>query len=199
MDLVIWIAAGAVLLALALYLAPARAAIIVDTPASIARAELRLLWGLTPAVLVRALPREAAGHPLAPFNDAPRIGHALMTPSLADAAHDAVRRLFLFAPRAARVELGLNLADSAQNRVVETAAQAAMAASPAALRDSVRFYKCEPPGAELIVRFDLTASPQQLSAIYSDFCASRPVREFRRRLRSKPKPAKKPVREVRAS
>jgi hypothetical protein len=199
MDVLFWIAGGALLVVLALVFAPARAKILIDTPTSTARAEIRLFWGLGPVVLARALPRAATGTPLAVFSDAARIGHALMTPSLADAAYIALRRLFALKPAVSRLELGVNLGDNAQNLVVQTAAQAALAAAPAALRDSVRLYKCEAAGAELIGEFKLTAPPLALASIYGDFKSSRPAREFRRRLKSKPKPIKKPPREVRAA
>jgi len=199
MYLLFWAAGSALLVVLALVFAPARAKILIDTPTSTARAEIRLLWGLGPTMFARALPRDAAGAPLAAFSDVARIGHALMTPSLADAAYTAVRRLFDLKPAVSRLELGLNLADSAQNLVVQTAAQAAIAVAPGALRDSVRLYKCEPPGAELIGEFKLIAPPLALSAIYNDFKKSRPAREFRRRLKSKPRPVKKPPKEVRAA
>jgi hypothetical protein len=199
MYLLFWAAGGALLVVLALVFAPARAKILIDTPTSTARAEMRLLWGLGPTLFARALPRAAGGAPLVVFNDIARIGHALMTPSLADAAYKAVRRLHDLKPAVSRLELGVNLGDSAQNLVVQTAAQAAFAAAPAALRDSVRLYKCEASGAELIGEFKLTAPPLALSAIYGEFKNSRPAREFRRRLKRKPRPTKKPVREVRAA
>jgi hypothetical protein len=199
MDLLFWGAGVALVVALALLFAPARAKILIDTPTSTARAEIALLWGLGPLMLVRALPQAAAGAPLAVFSDAARIAHALMTPGLADAAYEAVRRLFHLNPAVARLELGLNLGDSAQNLVVQTAAQAALAAASAALRDTVRLYKCEARGAELICEFKLIASPLELASIYGEFKNSKPAREFRRRLKAKPKPNKKTPREVRAA
>ena len=199
MSMLFWIAGGALLVALALLAAPARCKILVDTPTSTARAELRLLWGLGPLVLARALPQAAAGAPLAAFNDTLRIAHALMTPALADAACEAVRCLYRLKPAVTRLELGLNLGDSAKNLVVQTAAQAALATAPTALRDRVRLYKCETPGAELMVEVKLIASPLELASIYSDFKSSRPAREFRRRLRKKPRPHKKGPGEVRAA
>jgi hypothetical protein len=198
MYLLFWIAGGAVLLALACLYAPARTKILIDTPTSTARAELRLLWGLGPTLFARALPRAAAGAPLEVFNDTTRIGHALMTPSLADTAYVALSRLFKHKPYVATLELALNLPDNAQTRVVETAAQAALATAPAALRDCVQITKCEAPGAELKAEFKLNASPLTLSSIYGDLKNARASREFRRRLKTKPKPVKKPVREIRA-
>jgi hypothetical protein len=199
MHLLLWIAGGALIVALALAYLPARAKILIDTPTSTARAEIRLLWGMGPLIISRALPQAAAGSPLAVFSDALRIGPALMTPSLGDAAYEAVRRLFRLRPAVARLELGLNLGDSAQNLVVQTAAQAALAAAPAALRNTVRLYKCEAPGAELIVEFKLIASPLELASIYSDFKTSKPAREVRRRLKAKAKHDKRRPREVRAA
>lgn len=198
MYVLFWIAGGVVLAVLALLFAPARTKILIDTPTSTARAEMHLLWGLGPLVFARALPAAAAGNPLAAFNDAARIAHALMTPSLADAAYVALSQIFALKPRVAKLELGLNLSDSAQNLVVQTAAQAALAAAPAALRESLAIYKCEAPGAELKGDFRLYASPMQLAPIYSDFRKSKPAREFRRRLRQKPKPGKRRPRDVAA-
>jgi hypothetical protein len=201
-TLMLWIIIAAVavmVVPLALLYAPARATILVDTTASTARADLRPLWGLWPSFSVRALPKGGAGERLRQFNDPSHVGHALMTPGLADVAYEALRRLYLLKPRVAKLALAVNLADSAQNLVVETAAQAALAAAPAALREAVSISRCEAPGAEIAARFELTASPMQLRAIWGRLKGSRPAREFLRRLRSKPKPVKKPVREVRAS
>lgn len=202
MDIVIWAAIGGVaallLLGLA-YLAPARATIVFDTTASTARADLRLLWGVGPTVSARALPRTDAVARLRFFDEPLRVGHALMTPGIADAVYFAVHALFEKQPRVARLELGLNLGDPARSRVVETAVQAAYAGAPAAFRDTIVISQCETPGAELQGRFELDASPAQLSGIWSRFRDSRPAREFRRRLKSKPKAEKKPVREVRTS
>jgi hypothetical protein len=202
MDIIVWgaIAGGVALLLLALaYFAPARTTIVIDTAASTARADMRVLWGVGPLFLVRALSRDAAGSPLGVFNDPVRIGYALMTPGIAEAAYAAVRSLFQHNPRVARLELGVNLGDPAQNRVVQTAAQAAFAAAPGAMRDIVAISKCEAPGAEFRGQFELDASPASLSGIWTRFRDSRPVREFRRRLKRKPKPEKRPVREVRTS
>lgn len=198
----LWTAiAGAVvfLFVLALYFAPARTIILVDTGASTARAEMRLLWGIGPLVSARALPRSEMGNPLKRFNDTLRIGHALMTPGIADAVYDAVRRLFLLSPKVARVEIKLNLGDPARNLVVQTATQAALAAAPVRVRDSVAITKCEAPGAEFAAKFELNAAPAQLASIYGQLRESRAVREFRRRLKKTPKPSKKPPREVQAS
>lgn len=199
----IWL--GAVLGALftfllALRFAPARTNIIIDTAASAARAEMTLLWGLGPTIVTRALPKDETGAPLAVFNDTQRIGHALMTPGIADVAIGAYQRLFAFDPRKARFELGLNLGDSAQNLVVQTSVEAALASAPLPVRQSVTLQKCGAPGAELSVRMELSASPAALDGIYSQFKSSRAVREFRRRLKQKLKgKASKAPREVRAS
>jgi hypothetical protein len=202
MDLTVWAIAGgvaAVLIPLACYYVPAQTKIVIDTPTSTARAELRLLWGLGPAVIARALPQHGNGSPLAMFNDAVRVGNALMTPGLADAAYHAIKSLYELKPRTVRLVLGVNLSDNAQNLVVQTAAQAALASAPAALRERVIVTKCATPGAELSGDFELYASPADLNAIYSRFRRSRAVQEFRRRLTRKQKPDKKGSREVRVS
>jgi hypothetical protein len=203
MEIEVWqiAAAGGALAANAVLLwsAPAKTSILVDTAGSAARAEMRLLWGLGPKLTARALPREAGGNPLAVFNEPAQIGYALMTPGVAEAAYEAVRRLFQLKPRFARVGLALNLGDSSQNLVVQTAAQAAIAAAPAALRDAVSITKCEAPGAELSAAFELSASPMQLASIWGAFKNARSVREFRKRLRRVPKASRKAPREVRAT
>jgi hypothetical protein len=86
MYLLFWAAGGALLVVLALVFAPARAKILIDTPTSTARAEMRLLWGLGPTLFARALPRAAGGAPLFGFKDIPRKGHAQITPSQPHAA-----------------------------------------------------------------------------------------------------------------
>lgn len=185
---------------LALRFAPARTNIIVDTAASAARAELTLLWGLGPTIVKRALPKDETGAPLAVFNDAQLIGHALMTPGIADVTIGAYERLFAFDPKRARLELGLNLGDSAKNLVVQTSVEAALASAPLPVRQSVTLQKCGAPGAEFSVRMELSASPAALDAIYGRFKSSRAVREFRKRLKQKVKgKAAKAPREVRAS
>lgn len=198
----IWaIAAGAaaILLPFACYFAPARTKLIVDTPTSTARAEMRLLWGLGPVSIARALPKQAHGSPLAVFNDAARIGHALMTPGIADAAYAAVRSLYELKPRVVRVALGVNLGDNAQNLVVQTAVQAALAAAPAALRERVVITRSEATGAEFSGDIEVDASPAQLAGIWSRFRHTRAAQEFRRRLTKKLKQGKKGAREVRVS
>lgn len=202
MPIGVWLiaaAAGVAAVAVLVLIAPARASILVDTTASTARVDIWPLWGLLPRHSSRILPRAGAGSPLAVFNDAGRIGHALMTPGVADVAYDAIRRLFEMKPRVARFALAMNLGDHAKNLVVQTAAQAALAAAPGAMRENVLISKCEAPGAELSARFELSASPLALWSIWRGLKGSRAAREFRRRLRRKPKPPKKPVREVRAS
>lgn len=202
MDLTTWAIAGvaaAILLPLACYVLPARTKIIVDTPTSTARAEMRLLWGLGPVSIARALPKQENGSPLAVFNDVGRIAHALMTPGIADAAYGGLRSLYELKPRVMRVAVGVNLGDNAQNLVVQTAVQAALAAAPAALRERVSVSKSEAPGAELSCDIELNASPAQLSAIWGRFRRSRAVQEFRRRLTKKQKHGKKNAREVRVS
>lgn len=198
----IWVIAGGVaVLAIALgcYFLPAKTTIVVDTPTSTARAEMRLLWGLGPSVIARALPRTGNGNPLTFFNDAARVGNALMTPGIADAVYGAVRSLYDLKPRVTRVAFGMNLGDNAQNLVVQTAAQAAFAVAPAALRERVAITKSETPGAELAAQFELDASPAQLNTIYGRLKSSRAAREFRRRLARKPKPPKKGPGEVRVT
>jgi len=201
--MIIWAAAavGAILLlALALWYAPARTTVIVDTSASTARADMKLLWGLGPLLSARALPKSEAGSPLRLFYEAPRIGYALMTPGLADVTYATVQRLFALKPSLARLALGVHLTDASQNLVVQTAAQAALAAAPASVREKVTIARCETPGAELTARFELSVSPAKLDSIYRDLKSSRAAKEFRRRLKQKmkPKPGKAP-REVRAT
>ena len=201
-DMIAWgaaLAVGAIFIALAMYVLPARTRIVIDTPTSTARAEMRPLWGLLPVMYARSLPQTGVGEPLAVFNDVARIGPALMTPGLADAVYDAIARLFALHPREARISLGLNLADPAQNVVVQTAAQAALAMAPASLRERVAISKCEAPGAEVSMQFEVIASPARVLSIRDRFRRSRAGREFQRRLKRKPKPAKRPIREVRAS
>lgn len=201
-DLILWALAGGLGLILvfgALMWAPAKTSILIDTAGSTARAEMRTLWGLGPKFTGRALPRTAGGTPLALFNDPVRIGHALMTPGLADTAFEAVRRIYELKPTVTRIDVGVNLADTAQNTVVQTAAQAAFASAPAALRERMRVTKCEAPGAEISAAFELYVSPIQLKSIWSDFKSSRSVREFRKRLKRAPKPNKKAPKEIRAA
>lgn len=202
MDITFWLAViggSGLLLWAALYLLPARTTITIDTAASAAQAEMKLLWGLGPALYARALPKDNHGNPLEVFHDVSRIGNALTTPGIADVGYRALHRLYQFKPRAARLDLGLNLADAAQTRVVETAVQAPLAAAPAAMRDTISVAQCSTPGAELVGRFELFASPMQLASIYGEFKRSQPVREFRRRLRRKAKPTKKAPGEIRTA
>lgn len=202
MDFTIWMIAGAasaILIPLACYFLPAQTKIIIDTPTSTARAEMRLLWGLGPVSIARALPKREHGSPLSIFNDAARIGHALMTPGIADAAYQGVKSIYDLKPRVVQLKLGINLGDNSQNLVVQTAVQAVMAAAPAALRQHVLITKSEAPGAEISGEIKVNASPAQLSAIWSRFRSSRAAQEFRRRLTKKQKPGKKGAREVRVS
>ena len=126
-DLYVWIAAGAVavLIPVAIYFLPAKTRIIIDTPTSTARAEMRPLWGMGAAMIARALPRKGHGSPLASFTDAKRIGHALMTPGIAEAAYSALKSIYDLKPRVAQLDLRLHLGDSSHTRVVQTATQAA--------------------------------------------------------------------------
>lgn len=201
-DFAIWMIAGAaaaILIPLACYVLPAQTKIVIDTPTSTARAEMRLLWGFGPVSIARALPKSDHGAPLAIFNDAIRIGHALMTPGIADAAYAGLRSIYALKPRVVELRLGVNLSDSAQTRVVQTAVQAALAAAPAALREKVVLIGSEAPGAELSGEIKVNASPAQLAGIWSRFRNSRAAQEFRRRLTKKQKPSKKGGREVRVS
>jgi hypothetical protein len=201
-ELIVWaLAAGGVLVVVfvALLYAPAKTSILVDTAGSTARAEMRTLWGLGPKLTGRALPREAGGNPLALFNDPVRIGYALMTPGIAEAAFQAVRRIYELKPNVTRIAIGVNLADTAQNTVVQTAVHAAIASAQAALRERVQVHKCEAPGAEVSAGFELYASPMQINAIWNDFKNSRSAREFRKRMKRKYKPQKKAPKEVRAA
>lgn len=201
MDWIIWvILAGVAVLAFlfACNYAPARTKIMVDTPTSTARAEMHLLWGFGPSLTGRALPKRAAGSPFAVFNDPVRVGYALMTPGLADTVYVALRALYDLEPQLNQVEIGMNLSDPAQERVVQTAIQAALATAPAALRERVALQRREAPGADLIAHFELYVSPAELKRIYGGLKNSRAIREFRKRLARKIKPEKRPAREVRA-
>jgi hypothetical protein len=202
MDMMVWAIAAAivaVLVGVGGYFLPARTTIVVDTPTSTARAEMRLLWGLGPQVISRALPKQEHAAPLGVFNDAVRISYALMTPGIIDAAGLAVRSLNELNPRTVRVAFSINLGDPAQNLVVQTGAQAALALAPASLRERVAILKHPTPGAALSADFELDASPAQLAAIYGRFKNARAAQEFRRRLKRKIKPSKKGAREVRVS
>lgn len=197
-----WLAAiggGALLVWAALYLLPARTTITIDTAASAGQAEMKTLWGLGPTLYLRALPKANHGNPLEVFHDATRIGNALTTPGIADVSYRALHRLYLLKPRAARLELGLNLVDAAQERVVQTAVQAPLAAAPASMRETISVTKCSTPGADLVGRYELFASPMALAAIYGEFKRTEPVREFRRRLKRKAKPSKKAPGEIRTA
>lgn len=202
MDLLFWAAmaaGGALLLAAAMHYLPARARIVIDTQTSTARIEMRPLWGLLPTTYARSLPQRGVSEPLAVFNDVDRIGPALMTPGLSEAAFEALNSLHALGMREGQVRLGLNLADAAQNRVVQTAAEGVLALAPAQLRACVQIGACEAPGAEVSVQAAVTASPARVLAIRDRFRTSRAGREFQKRLKRKPKPQKRPVREVRTS
>ncbi len=192
-ELYIWIAvaAAAVFIPAGIYFLPAKTRIVIDTPTSTARAEIRPLWGMGAAMISRALPRKDHGAPLASFGDVRRIGHALMTPGIAEAVYTALKRLNDLKPSVARLDLRLNLGDHSQTRVVQTAVQAVLAIAPAPLRQNVTISQAESPGAELSGEFELHASPAQLSAIYGKLRGARAVQEFRRRLNRKIKPDKR--------
>ena len=193
MDLLVWAPAlaAAVLIPLAIYFLPAKTRIIIDTPTSTARAEVRPLWGLGAALITRVLPKKLHGSPLPSFSDAKRVGHALITPGIIDVAYEAAKSLADLKPRIAKLELRLNLADTSRTRVVQTAVQAVLAVAPAALRQNVIVSQSEELGAQLSGEFELSASPAQLSAIYSRLKNSRATQEFRRRLNKKTKPDKR--------
>lgn len=200
-DLYVWIAAAvvAVLIPAAIYFLPAKTQIIIDTPTSTARAEMRPLWGMGAAMITRALPKASHGSPLASFGDVKRVGHALMTPGIAEAAYTALKSIYDLKPRVAKLELRMNLGDASQTRVVQTAAQAVLAIAPAALRERVVISQSESMGAELSGEFEFHASPAQLSTMYNRLRGSRAVQEFRRRLNKKTKGGKKPPPEVQVS
>ncbi len=201
-DITLWLAAiggGALIVWAGLYLLPARTTITIDTAASAAQAEMKTLWGLGPTLYARALPKSNHGNPLEVFHDPARIGNALTTPGIADVSYRALHRLYQLKPRAARLELGLNLSDATQNLVVQTAAQAPLAAAPASMRSTISITKCPAPGADLVGRYELYASPMQLASIYGAFKRAEPVREFRRRLKRKAKPSKKAPGEIRTA
>ncbi|MBL8547792.1 MAG: hypothetical protein JNL81_15095 [Hyphomonadaceae bacterium] len=193
MDLIVWSAAGAlaVLIPLAIYFLPAKTRILIDTPTSTARAEVRPLWGMGAALITRALPRKSHGNPLPSFHDVRRVGHALMTPGIADAVYAAIKSLYDLNPRVAKVDLRMNLANTSHTRVVQTAIEAVLAIAPAPVRNSVRVSQCENVGAEISGEFELMASPAKLNAIYGRLKSARAVQEFRRRLNRKLKPDKR--------
>ncbi|MCX7357559.1 MAG: hypothetical protein NT015_05375 [Alphaproteobacteria bacterium] len=192
-ELYVWIAAGAlaVLIPLAIYFLPAKARILIDTPTSTARAEVRPLWGMGAALITRALPKKVHGTPLPSFGDVGRVGHALITPGIVDVAYEASKSLLDMKPKVAKLELRLNLADTARTRVVQTAVQAVLAAAPAAFRQNVIVSLLETPGAELSAQFEVMASPAKLSGIYRRLKNARATQEFRRRLTKKSKPDKR--------
>ncbi|MBC7770592.1 MAG: hypothetical protein H7124_17560 [Phycisphaerales bacterium] len=201
-PVLLWaLGAGVVVVAilLAALLAPAKTTILVDTPTSTARADMRLLWGFGPKLTARALPHAKPGDPVTHFNDVVRVGNAFLTPGIADVAAHTIQRLMANGARVAHTSLAINTGDYAKDLVVQTGVQAALTLTPAAVRDSVTFSKCAAPGAELTAKFELFASPMQLASIWNGLRKSRPAREFVKRLRRKPKPVKKPVREVRAT
>lgn len=179
--------------------APAKTTILVDTPTSTARADMRLLWGLGPSITRRLFPRESAGAPVAHFSDVARISHALITPGIADATIAAVTQLAALKPRLAEAALVINVEDGARSRVIETAVQAALTMAPPSVRQACSISQGGAPGAELSARFELDASPAQLASIWNRYRRSRAAREFIKRIRRKPKPVKKPVREVRTA
>lgn len=193
MEYLVWAPAiaAAVLIPLGIYFLPARTRIVIDTPTSTARAEVRPLWGLGAAMITRALPKKSHGSPLPSFQDVRRIGHALMTPGIADAAYAAVKTIYDLKPRVAKLELRMNLADTSHTRVVQTAVQAVLAIAPAPIRQSVVVAQSESTGAEISGEFELMASPAQLSGIYNRLKGSRAAQEFRRRLNRKLKPDKR--------
>jgi hypothetical protein len=105
----------------------------------------------------------------------------------------------LLKPRVAQASLAINSGDSSKDRVVQTAVQAALTMAPSATANVVTVTRCEAPGAEIAAKFELMASPLQVSSIWNKLRQSKPAREFVRRLTRKPKPVRKPVKEVRAT
>ena len=204
MDWIYW-AAGAGVLALvlgfvaALHFAPARTTIVVDTLGSTARADMKTLWGVGPAWALRALPKEIAGNPMPAFADPARVGYALMTPGIADITYVTLQRLLALNPASAQFKLAFLLPDASQSRVVQTAVQGVLAAAPAPMRQAVTIVQSDTLGAEVTARFELSVAPAKLKSIYSGFANSKAVREFKKRLKRKPKVSKKAPREVQAS
>ena len=192
-DIYVWSAAGAlaVLIPLAIYFLPAKTRILIDTPTSTARAELRPLWGFGAALITRALPRKQHGTPLPSFGDVGRVGHALITPGIVEVVYAAAKSILDMKPKVAKLELRLNLSDAARTRVVQTAVQAVLTAAPAAFRQNVIISQLETPGAELSAEFQVMASPAKLNGIYQRLKSARATQEFRRRLTKKSKPDKR--------
>jgi len=203
-DWIYW-AAGAGALALgaaiiaALHFAPARTTIVVDTQGSTARADMKTLWGIGPTWALRALPKEIAGNPMPAFTDPARVGYALMTPGIAEITYATLQRVLALKPATAQFKLAFLLPDTGQSRVVQTAVQAVLAAAPAPMRQAVTIANSEALGAEVVARFELSVSPAKLKGIYAGFNNSKAVREFKKRLKRKPKVSKKAPREVQAS
>ena len=189
-------AAGVLLLILLSFVLPARVAVTVDTQTANAQADLRLLMGLGPKLTFRATRERDAAGLVQIFSDTTRIGYALMTPGIVDVCVKAARDLFDLKPRVGNVALGLNLNDRAMDVVVQTAARTALELSPEMVRRNVSVSKSETPGVELVARFDLNASPLRMQSIYDRLRNSVSAKEFRRRLKRKPKPQKRPPREA---
>lgn len=204
MDWIYW-AAGAGVLALilgivaALQFAPARTTIVVDTLGSTARADMKTLWGIGPTWALRALPKEIAGNPMPAFADPARVGYALMTPGIADVTYATLQRLLALKPVTAQFKLAFLLPDASQNRVVQTAVQGVLAAAPTPMRQAVTITQSETLGAEVTARFELNVAPAKLKGIFSGFTNSKAAREFKKRLKRKPKMSRKAPREVQAS
>ncbi|HRK65700.1 MAG TPA: hypothetical protein PLN53_14995, partial [Terricaulis sp.] len=76
---------------------------------------------------------------------------------------------------------------------------AVLAAAPAPMRQAVSVSTSESLGAEVSVRFELNVAPATLKSIYARFNTTKAVREFKKRLKRKPKASKRAPREVQAS
>ena len=122
-----------------------------------------------------------------------------MTPGIADVTYATLQRLLALKPASAQFKLAFLLPDAGQSRVVQTAVQAVLAAAPAPMRQAVTIVQSESLGAEVTARFELNVAPAKLKNIYSSFANSKAVREFKKRLKRKPKLSKKAPREVQAS
>lgn len=198
-DTVLWVAYGAggvVFLFILAWIVPARLSVMIDSTTAVAQTELRLFWGLGPKLSYQATREKERPDLVQMFADAPRIGNALMTPGIVDVTLNAVKQIFQLKPRVANLALSVNLGDSSKDLVMQTAVQGALALAPENLRRAVTFAKNEHPGAELIARFDAMASPLRVRSIYDRLRKSRPVREFRQRLRKKQKTRGKPPKEA---
>jgi hypothetical protein len=157
---------------------------------------MKLLLGLGPKLVFQAVRPSGSEATVEVFNDAHQIAYALMTPGIIELCLNTIKRVLALKPQVANVAFEFNLGDGAMERVIQTAAQGILGVATEPLRKTVSIGKRNEPGADLLARFDVLASPLTMRGIYLSFRNSRPAAEFRRRLRRKPKSGKKPPREI---